>query len=938
MDSGRGRYWSKVQSSVIKPKGASHKHLDGLLNIQSHSRPATRRTLACTSPVPHKHMLKKSGHKNRPAGSDRDLTGGKARAERRDSLVAKEFRRDSFVAGEPKRKNSRSNSIGEDDTVHIRKGRRQTMLLELRKFYDHRDDDDKEEDELEGDTFYTDKALLQRESLRFDTKLAGILTKLYNLVDSDGGGQISKQEYFVLNRKLYLVLKAFWDTDLPDLSSEETDEIALQDWNLDRDGRAYLNKTTFALSMFQLCDVWTEEIDKEEYCKFLDGIYDRISIASHPSGRRVFKTEDQLTSQMQVQMAKHARQRYEDGTHNDSDGDNDADGNADDTLNRILALKVDDDGLWHVTPEIMALCGKSLESIMTMDRMACNQFLVNLITSQFKDRKTEWRMPVGRVRKALKKLRDAERKSRLEEGRGSNGRRSSKNTNGRPTPELKEFQRRKTDVPKPSLYKGQSQRGIADENVSNIVNAGRHTTEAHKKAKDFMHGQMHEHNEYMDGSTKWGRDASNAGGWRTGQGEVNEYLTGLGGGFHEEEKSGRYVVDGPRRPSQLQNVAQSPASPGTKSRSKRRNSYTHGNHGIHSPTRRLSANKGGGPVDTAQQDGTSANNAVALHESGVRVDRGQRVLDQPTETMVKGTTSKDANEENKQAAHNTQYDQGSQEQGKESEFKITGKYEAAMPNQILDIEAHVSAAPAAAREYIPRPPLQPYEVTPWLYASKQHHGRSKPASLAAKLPVMQDSDQPPSFVKFSETISETPASPYEPNEREEAETVELPPMMGSIMSSASILVPLTVPAPPFLEPSNSSTSVFGLYAKIGERRFSPQKSPEKPTTFSGGRPLKPSRFSVPRLHVNNVQSHTHRPRTSVDLQMPTPERQPFYWRTAARTGGHLTKSNIRQINWQPHYENEVAFYDDDLIEKRSVIHYGSKSVFVPSMIQSNTAR
>merc|ERR1711865_1284401 len=154
---------------------------------------------------------------------------------------------------------------------------------------------------------------------------------------------------------------------------------------------------------------------------------------------------------------------------------------------------------------------------------------------------------------------------------------------------------------------------------------------------------------------------------------------------------------------------------------------------------------------------------------------------------------------------------------------------------------------------------------------------------------MQDSDQPPSFVKFSETISETPASPYEPNEREEAETVELPPMMGSIISSASILVPLTVPAPPFLEPSNSSTSVFGLYAKIGERRFSPQKSPGKPTTFSGGRPLKPSRFSVPRLHVNNVQSHTHRPRTSVDLQMPTPERQPFYWRTAARTGGHLTK-------------------------------------------------
>lgn len=134
-----------------------------------------------------------------------------------------------------------------------------TMLDELRLFYDTRHKLDEDTHEITGDNLhlYTDKALLQREAIKFDPGVQSVLQELYALIDSDFSGTIEKFEYVMLNRKLYVALRAFWDPTLTDLDVEELEDMAEDDWDTDSQGFGSLNRERFLLAMFQLCDIWT---------------------------------------------------------------------------------------------------------------------------------------------------------------------------------------------------------------------------------------------------------------------------------------------------------------------------------------------------------------------------------------------------------------------------------------------------------------------------------------------------------------------------------------------------------------------------------------------------------------------------------------------------------------------------------------------------------
>ena len=54
--------------------------------------------------------------------------------------------------------------------------------------------------------FYTDKALLQRESLRFDPSVRAALDVIWNVTDTNGDGMIEKDEYIAMSTKLYRVI------------------------------------------------------------------------------------------------------------------------------------------------------------------------------------------------------------------------------------------------------------------------------------------------------------------------------------------------------------------------------------------------------------------------------------------------------------------------------------------------------------------------------------------------------------------------------------------------------------------------------------------------------------------------------------------------------------------------------------------------------------
>lgn len=79
-------------------------------------------------------------------------------------------------------------------------------------------------------------------------------------------GLITEDEYVELSKKLYVTLKAFWDQDLPELDDDELLEIATADWKTDSQGFEDLDKERFLLSMFQLCDIWTDFIDGQTVC------------------------------------------------------------------------------------------------------------------------------------------------------------------------------------------------------------------------------------------------------------------------------------------------------------------------------------------------------------------------------------------------------------------------------------------------------------------------------------------------------------------------------------------------------------------------------------------------------------------------------------------------------------------------------------------------
>ncbi|CAM9215265.1 unnamed protein product [Scytosiphon promiscuus] len=78
-----------------------------------------------------------------------------------------------------------------------------------------------------------------------------------------GSEEMTKDSYLKLNRKLHLAL-------IPDTTDEEARNSAEVDWLRDTarwGGR--MTREAFGSSMFELADIWTENIDEEEYTAFL---------------------------------------------------------------------------------------------------------------------------------------------------------------------------------------------------------------------------------------------------------------------------------------------------------------------------------------------------------------------------------------------------------------------------------------------------------------------------------------------------------------------------------------------------------------------------------------------------------------------------------------------------------------------------------------------
>lgn len=161
-----------------------------------------------------------------------------------------------------------------------------TMLDDLRLIYDTRR---KSPYQVANPAFYTNTALLKRESIQLEPVVRCVLMDLYEAVDEDGNGEIDQSEHAKLVERLYTCLQLFWDENMPALSEEEMQKMCEDDWQADSQGHANVDFNRFATSIFRLCDVWTDALNGEVYLAFLCRLRNRLTMAGFRKGKSGLK-------------------------------------------------------------------------------------------------------------------------------------------------------------------------------------------------------------------------------------------------------------------------------------------------------------------------------------------------------------------------------------------------------------------------------------------------------------------------------------------------------------------------------------------------------------------------------------------------------------------------------------------------------------------------
>ena len=152
----------------------------------------------------------------------------------------------------------------------------------------------------EDNPLYRDAALAARHLLRNDAQVIQSLEQSWEicleaaqngwyLSGGDANGRpmptesLPKEVYMTLTRKCYLA--ALLSDNVAEVSADDFESTAEEDWLVDSRGEEELSKDAFFDAMFQLADVSTESVDADEYAGFMtcllyttDAADDRIRV------------------------------------------------------------------------------------------------------------------------------------------------------------------------------------------------------------------------------------------------------------------------------------------------------------------------------------------------------------------------------------------------------------------------------------------------------------------------------------------------------------------------------------------------------------------------------------------------------------------------------------------------------------------------------------
>lgn len=128
-------------------------------------------------------------------------------------------------------------------------------------------------DLLQGDaTFDLPEMRRKRQALREDPMVAEALNEWWIVTDSDGNGEIDRDEYMELGKALYRVMIA-------DGNEAAAAKSAANDWEEDSKGREVMDSEMFKSAIFELADLWTKTLDPSEYVAFLKQLLVKMKAA-----------------------------------------------------------------------------------------------------------------------------------------------------------------------------------------------------------------------------------------------------------------------------------------------------------------------------------------------------------------------------------------------------------------------------------------------------------------------------------------------------------------------------------------------------------------------------------------------------------------------------------------------------------------------------------
>jgi hypothetical protein len=122
---------------------------------------------------------------------------------------------------------------------------------------------------LQGDAEMLSKEnMLRRNNLKRHPRVMAVIRRFWDVIDmmKDGDGNLTQVPYVEMNIRLSKSL-------VPNDDIKEVRASAAVDWLQDVSGHETMDHSCFFMGLFELADMWVEDIDGDEYAEFLEKLF-----------------------------------------------------------------------------------------------------------------------------------------------------------------------------------------------------------------------------------------------------------------------------------------------------------------------------------------------------------------------------------------------------------------------------------------------------------------------------------------------------------------------------------------------------------------------------------------------------------------------------------------------------------------------------------------